>query len=100
MQEKRKIKSRLSLLYDKKKRKYPRYKRQKRNLEDIWFHLYDSKVKSDRQPLGHTFEMSVKHKSIEINEQYCYFSEKDFNKVMKHLKKFVDFYFKSIKQKD
>ena len=90
------IKSKISLLFLRKKRKYPKYKRQKRKIEDMSFILYDDIAKKSISPLGFTFDISIKHRSIFINEKYRYFKEDDFHKIMKHLKRLVDFYFKKV----
>lgn len=88
--KKRKIVSKLSILYKPHTRR-----KTKENLWEIWFHLYDTNAKNIiSNPLGHTFEIDPQHKSIEINKEYCYFSNKDFEKIMKHLKRCIDFYFK------
>ena len=86
---KKKIYSKLSILYKPHTRK-----KTKDRIEQIWFSLFNPQKISKDEPLGHTFEIEPYHRSIFIDGKFHYFSKTGFKKIMKDLKRCVDFYFK------
>jgi len=61
-------------------------------IKDKSFILYYKDAIDLNNPLGYAFSISPKDKMIYINGRYRYHTEKQFNKIMKELKRLVEFY--------